>query len=120
MHRYVKVLVFAVIANILLIQNTGCITSTPLPETVVPEQISFDGDEQNAGIIGFTEDEGFEVTPHFRNRFNALVRVYGDRFHPRLRRDQGLTKLENGNWRINRQSMVYFLDMNQWRRDALE
>ncbi len=111
------VVVVILLAAFLAVASVGC--STVVPRAVnEPDQPSFDGNEQNSGVVASTE-AGFIVTAHFRDRYNALVAIYGGDFLPALTHDAGLMEIEAGRWQMTRQAMRKFLEMNAWRRAAL-
>lgn len=103
------VLGFSFLTSALIV---GC---TVTPRTVKPIVASFDGTNQNSGIIEFTSD-GCIITAHKRDRYNALIDVYGTEFQPALRHDAGLKPAPGGNWVIDSEHLVDLLDMEQWRR----
>lgn len=94
---------------------SGC--GTVVPTTVPSASASFDGNDQNSGIVAARPD-GFAVTPHFRDRYNALIARYGRDFAVPLRVDGGLT--HNGQWIIDRQHLAKFLEMSAWSRAGLQ
>lgn len=96
----------------------GCGT-TVTPDVVPSTQASFDGGQQNSGIIMSTAS-GFVVTDHFRARYNALILKYGGDFSPMLKPDSGIAPIGDDRWLISKQGMVDFLQMNTWRRAGLE
>lgn len=96
---------------------TGC-GHTVIPEPVEAMSASFDGNAQTSGVIASTP-AGFVVTAHFRERYNALVEVYGRDFSPPLKADAGLARQPDGQWLITRQRMVDFLEMNAWKRAGI-
>jgi hypothetical protein len=83
------------------------------------ETPSFDQGGRNSGIISEYEG-GFIVTPHFRDRYNGMIKTYGDKFTPSLKKDKGISPRRDGNYFIDQQHMVYFLDMNAWRKAGIE
>lgn len=102
----------------------GCIGSTVTPDAVVSEQASFDGAQQNSGIL-CVRDGAFVVTEHFVERYNALIAIYGDSkdsltrlpyFVPALKRGHGVSQDEAGAWVMSAQAMSHFLKMNAWRK----
>ena len=110
-------LIVILFAAVLAYCATGC--STVVPRALdTSRQPSFDGNEQNSGVIASTPS-GFVVTAHFRERYNALIAVYGADYLPALKPDAGLTEITGGRWLIDRQHMTKFLEMNAWRRAAL-
>lgn len=115
--KLLAVVVVVILAGLLAVASVGC--STVVPRAVnEPVQPSFDGNEQNSGIVASTES-GFIVTAYFRDRYNALVAVYGKDFTVPLKRDAGLAKLSPTEWLIDRQHLVQFLDMAAWQRSGL-
>lgn len=95
---------------------TGCTTVTPTPADV-PAVASFDGAEQNSGIVGVQADGTFLVTAHLRARYNALVADYGHEFAPPLSSDSGLSPVGPfDRWTMTPQAMANFATMVQWRR----
>lgn len=108
----------ALFLSVAILFAVSACSTTVTPDRVESKEASFDGNEQNSGIIGPAEGGGFLVTPHFRSRYNALIDAYGEDFAPALREDAGLVRTPAG-WRIDRQHMIYFLTMNQWRKARL-
>lgn len=113
---FATVTIALIAAIIVLGFVTACTTVVPKP--VDTDVASFDGNDQNSGIIRATS-AGYVVTPHFRDRYNALVAVYGKDFTVPLKRDAGLAKLSPTEWLIDRQHLVQFLDMAAWQRSGL-
>ena len=100
---------------ILCFALAGC--GTVIPSTVRSSAASYDGNDQNSGIISASA-EGYVVTAHFRDRYNALVAIYGRDFAVPLKPDDGLTN--NGQWVIDRQHLSQFLEMSAWSRAGLQ
>lgn len=96
----------------------GC-TSTVTPGIVESHQASYDGNAQNSGVIS-SDAQGFLVTPHFHDRWTALVRTYGRDFKPAINLDDGWTDNRDGTWRVDKQRMVFFIEMNGWLRSGLK
>lgn len=95
---------------------TGCTTVTPTPADV-PAVASFDGAEQNSGIVGVQPDGLFIVTAHLRARYNALVADYGHEFAPAIVADYGLAPISGTDrWAMTPEAMADFATMVQWRR----
>src|SRR4051812_32139449 len=95
--RNAKTSAAMVILSLIFLTLTAC-TVTPL--TVKPLVASFDGTNQNSGIVARNADGSYVITAHKRDRYNALVADYGAEFRPALKPDDGLEKLPDGNWRI--------------------
>lgn len=95
----------------------GCTTVIPKPAPAAAVA-SFDGGEQNSGIVRVLPDGSFVVTAHLRDRYNALIALYGAQFVPALRTDAGLAPLPAAQWGMTPQTMVNFVTMVQWHRMA--
>ena len=93
----------------------SCTTVVPTPADV-PVAASFDGAEQNSGIVAVTPSGLFLVTDHARARYNALVAAYSAAFAPQLVPDAGLSPAGAGRWTMTPQAMADFVTMIQWRR----
>ncbi len=92
---------------------------TVAPDRVTSAAASFDGNEQNSGIISANAN-GYVVTSHFRDRYNALVAIYGRDFTVPVKPDDGLQSISGSTWLIDRQHLSQFLEMNAWSRMGLE
>lgn len=110
---------------ILILCFSAC--STVSQSVVKSNNASFDGNDQNSGIISATMD-GFKVTTHFRDRYNALIDVYGNAkqqdksplFTPALTKDYGLTSNGDGTYNMTKQAMVYMVQMSELKRRAFK
>lgn len=98
----------------------GCLSWTnPTPDIINSNTISYDEyGNQTSGIISVSNDKtGFIVTKHFIDRYNSMIEKYGKKFVPELKKDQGVSKIDNTKFYfISNQSMGYFLTMNDLRR----
>ncbi len=98
----------------------GCLSWTnPTPDIINSDTISYDEyGNQTSGIISVSNDKtGFIVTKHFIDRYNSMIEKYGKKFVPELKKDQGVSKIDNTKFYfISNQSMGYFLTMNDLRR----
>jgi hypothetical protein len=92
---------------------TGC---TVVPKAPVDKVASFDGNTANSGFIGYNADGSGVITPHARDRYNALVATYGAKMAVPIQRDYGITARPDGNYTITAQALVYFVEMNVWRK----
>lgn len=131
---------------LLLASSLGCsVICVGCAKTYVPtishsQQPSFDGNQQNSGIIGVSV-AGFVVTEKVYNKYNALIDIYGYKFSPVLTRDHGIVatnchtfKIKNKHgvftpWQgdINKkyyimtaEAMVNYLDMNDWQKSGIK
>lgn len=87
----------------------GCTVS---PDQVHARVASFDGGAQNSGVIAALPGGQFSVTAHWRDRFNALVTVYGANFVPHITADFGITAAANGTYIATAQAVADFGKMN--------
>ncbi len=77
---------------ILALLIAGCTSVTnPTPDIVKPQEISFDGNAQNSGVLYQITSGGFIITESARIRYNALIKKYGDKCTPVLTEDFGIT-----------------------------
>ena len=107
-------LAVAVTAGIML---ASCST-TVAPEAVKATEIMYDGNEANAGFIGFERDGGGVLSDGGRARYNALIEMYGHKMLIPLKPHDGISPgPDPGTWRIDAQHLVYFLEMQQMYRD---
>lgn len=76
-----------------LMLAVGCsaCTTTIRPKPVTSTAIDFDGNYQDAGILGKAPDGSVIVTEFARERYNRLLEVYGEWFIPVRRKDKGVT-----------------------------
>jgi hypothetical protein len=96
----------------------GC-TSTIAPKLASSSQASFDQGGQNSGILAELEDRSLLVTPHLRDRYNALVGLYGAAFRPALSIDQGITPTPTNAFVMAPEAFEHFAAMNRWRKQSL-
>jgi hypothetical protein len=95
-----------------------------------------DGGAQNSGLLSMTtnttgEVTGAIITPHARDRYNALVAIYSTNFFPALTFDAGITPLmlpqyvivgkppPQQTYHIDAEHLVDFMRMNRWHRSSL-
>lgn len=103
------------------VQNSAI---APLP--IVSTHASLDGNKANSGIVD-TDDGGIHVTPHFLDRYDALLTIYGARLVPSRKpgdrdgivaEDPGSQYYKNGaRWVMTGEAVSQRFDpMNQWRK----
>jgi hypothetical protein len=104
------ILVLALVAGAVL--GTGCGTVTP--GAISSEHASFDGNDQNSGVIGRDPlGRGYIITHRARDRYNALVKVFGRDFSPALRADAGVISAGDA-YVIDREHLIKFIEMSRW------
>lgn len=96
-------------------------TAPPVAEYVVSEdEPSWDGNEQNSGLIDFIDGKGYLITPHAAQRYLGLVKEYGGDYSPPLTGSEGLSKEEDDpNYILDSQHMVEFIAMNQKKKAGI-
>jgi hypothetical protein len=112
-------LVLTALAIILLINAlSGCTTATP--RVVESPAASWDGTNQNSGFIGWSGHSGV-ITPHARDRYNALIEIYSKKFVPPLLTDYGITATTSNVFLITPEALADFVLMNRWHKvDAVK
>lgn len=101
----------------------GC--STVVPDPVRVSAPSWDGTNQNSGLICLTTNGTAIITPHARDRYNALALRYGTNFAPPLQFDSGVREVtcsSNGAfagtlYEIDNEHLAKFAIMNRWRKE---
>lgn len=79
---------------------------------IVDSTPSWDGNEQNSGVINFVAGKGALITPRAAARYNALIVKYGTMFIPILKEGDGLTP-EGENFFLDSEHVVKFAEMNR-------
>lgn len=92
----------------------GC---TVIPKTPQPAVASWDGSEQNSGLLGALPDHSAIITGHAEARYIALCAQYGYKFHPPLTGGEA-TPYTNLTLRLDAQHYVDFATMELWKRKA--
>lgn len=94
---------------------TSCTTVTP--HTVNSSAYSWDGTNQNSGVISFVGNQ-VEVTPHWRDRYNGLMAFYSKRFLPPLTFDYGVSATATNTFLVTPEAFRDFVEMNRWRKST--
>jgi hypothetical protein len=104
---------------------TGC--GTQVPPLVESASASYDGAALNSGVVALVPG-GQLVTPHWRERYNAMIALYGNRFAPPLQPDDGIVPASTGpaaagvsaatTYFVDDEHAVKFDQMNEWRKAA--
>ena len=108
----------ALVALAVLVGCAGTVT-TPVAQAAAA---SFDGTNQNSGVIALVTNQagvatGAIITPHARDRYNALMSEYG-RAWLISGNDVGLTCQSNGCWFIDDEHLQDFITASRWRRNG--
>lgn len=92
----------------------GCNSITnPTPDIVKPQEISFDGNVQNSGVLYQITSGGFIITESAKERYNALIDKYGNKCTPVLQKDFGLTPV----YIITDEGFENFAKMVLWQKN---
>lgn len=90
----------------------GCNSPAPRVEASQP---TFDQVAATGGVLQKTFNGGV-ISAHARERYNALIEIYGREFLPPLQRDSGITPRPDGTNHITNEAWENFKTMNAWRR----
>lgn len=93
----------------------GC---TVRPKVVRSSQASFDGNQQNSGLIGYDAVNNRIITSHARDRYNSLVDYYGKLFQPPINRDDGIIATSTNTYLLDSQHAFYFETFQRWRHQG--
>jgi len=101
----------------LLIFNTSCSSTKKEVKDfrqVIPQQSQshYDGNVKNGGIIEFSKEKGFKLTPNAAKRYVELTKLYGEDNLPKLSIGEGLDYREDGIY-LSNEYMVEFMTMNE-------
>lgn len=102
---------------------------TVAPKTNVATRASFDKQDTvkaTSGILDFWKNKKGEVigrivTPHYKERYAALVDLYGDQFQPALKKDEGFTLMDYKGapaFGVNKATHSNFGVLLQWKRNG--
>jgi hypothetical protein len=121
--KFQSKLTYVVSALLVLFSFASCSVLKTKPvvpvfmQDVVP---SWDGEEQNSGLIGYIDGKGYVLTPSAAARYSYLTEIYGKDYSPPLAKGVGLTKDEaSDNYFLSTQYMVEFVVMNQKFKSAI-
>lgn len=99
---------------------SGC-APTVRPLAPQAKTASFDGGQNNSGLIAIDLAHNGILTPHARDRYNGLVSRYGERFSPVVHQDEGISPTLTNTFLLDAQHLAYFAAMQRWKRqDALQ
>lgn len=100
--------------SILLFSMSGCVNLTnPTPDIVKPDEISFDGNEQNSGVLYQITQGGFIITEGAKDRYNALIKLYGAKCTPPVCENFGLTPV----YIATDEAIETFAKLNLWHKN---
>ncbi|AHF92485.1 hypothetical protein OPIT5_29350 [Opitutaceae bacterium TAV5] len=103
------------LAAIVLVLGQPACTSTITPTPVTPARASYDGDNQNSGVLAI-DPAGFVVTPRWRERYNLAIARYGADWRPTLAPDHGVIARTDGTFLASREAMEKAIVMFSWLR----
>jgi hypothetical protein len=97
----------------------GC--STVAPSRIVSSAPSWDGTNQHSGFVAWTTNGTAIITPHARDRYNALVTRYGTNWSPALVCDSGIFPAAGQySWayEIDNEHLAKFATMLRWKKEG--
>jgi hypothetical protein len=101
-----------------IVLASGCST-TLVPIVPTATVASWDGTNQDSGLIGTNLLGRWIITAHARDRYNGLVLDYGIEFYPPVDKDDGIQPTEDPTrYQIDQQHLAYFAAMNRWKREG--
>lgn len=113
---------FVSVLLIVLLFNNSCANTRITPTVDTPTEASFEGNEQNSGIItqlkkigpdgNETEEAGpYVITARKRDNFNNYISRFGDRFSPKLEKDYGIEEYKDGTFKFSLEAMAKLYEM---------
>lgn len=122
--QWLLAIFIALLVGCMVIALTSC-AGTSHPHAVQSSVASFDGNEQNSGFLGFDKDGFGRLTHHARDRYNALIAVYGSKFSPPLTFDAGISPYffdppASDGYRIDRGHLAQFMTMQRWKKQGVK
>lgn len=112
--KFVKKYLSVILISLFLV-FTSCQTTktqTVIPTNVVDVSPSWDGNEQNSGLITYIENKGFLITENAANKYTFLTEKYGEFLAPQVKKGEGL-KEEGQYFILNNQYMSIFVYLSQ-------
>ena len=107
--RFILILLFSFVFI-----GSSCRTVEEVKKPVIVDTSpSWDGNEQNSGVLEYIDDKGWHITQKAANRYSELTKKYGNMFIPELKRGEGLEPQEDGTFIIKNEYMVKFVLMNK-------
>lgn len=106
--EWLTLVVFVALVAYIVAGVVGC---TVTPATVAATGASFDGNAKDSGFKGWAPDGSGILSPTARDRYVALVKLYGGAFVPVLRPGDGLREQPDGTWLIDKEHLTRFGEM---------
>jgi hypothetical protein len=105
--------VFTIVAALaVIVMTTGC---TVVPKPVAAAQASYGDDgQQNSGFVRFAPG-GAVIDAGARDRYNALIRLYGREWLPPIKSDHGVTP-SGEHYFITNDALQKFIVMSDWKK----
>jgi len=107
---WIRPLKLAILTICVLGTVSACSTIAPGP--VDSHSIEFDGNKQNAGILGVHRGGGFDVSPFFVEQFNDRATRFGSRLSPPAK------ALPKGTTVVTSAQMAQSLALARYEREA--
>lgn len=127
--KWVLGLLFLGLMIAVVVFSAGCGSTTVVPARVEAKEIAFEGNEQNAGLLGPTA-HGWFLTEHKKAEYDALVALYGQGTEtypimPAVRKNVGLMRVAGAGegfpeygwvWKIDSEHLSWFITFREWQR----
>lgn len=114
--QYAKTL----LVSLMLVGLIGC---TVIPNTPAPAVASWDGDEQNSGVLGILPDHSAVITQRAEQRYIALAYEYGSRFSPPVRGNEAAPYTNSATvytLRLDAEHLADWGIMANWKRKGVK
>lgn len=93
----------------------GCQTKqieTIIPDPIVESQPSWDGEQQNSGLIDYIDGKGFLITKGAAERYTFLTAKFGKELTPEIEPGEGLIP-EGVNFILSPEYMEVFMEVSR-------
>jgi hypothetical protein len=97
----------------------ACKTAPVINKPVIVDTApSWDGNEQNSGIIEYVDGVGWRLTERAAKRYSILSEKYGSIFLPKLEKGEGLEPKDDGTYILKNEYMVKFILMTKKHKES--
>lgn len=109
-------LMLAAILVVLLHLLSGC---TIYPRQVVYGTVSYVNNVRDSGMKGRDGVTGLEIVDgQIKDRYDAMLAIYGSKYAPVPKADVGFTAFTNGTYLLDNQHLHIYLQMCVWKRSG--
>lgn len=91
----------------------------PLIVEIEPQkEASFDGEDQNAGVISYIDGKGFLITAGAAKRYTELTKIYGENMTPKIGVGEGLSYTSEGIYLPSEYMAEFVVMSDKYRRNV--